>query len=657
MSYILGIDTGGTYTDAVMINHQTKEVRCKAKAFTTKADLSRGIDCCLKNLGNDVDFSDIDFVALSTTLATNALVEGKGCKVGLIVSGEDPAECVVADEIIRVGGKMNIIGREIEPICGDEISEALDCMEEDVCGIAISGYASVRNPKHENRIAEIVRSRTDLPIVCAHHLTSVLGFNERTVTAVLNARLIPIIEEFINSVHDVLDRRNINAPVMVVKGDGSLMQEEMACKRPIETILSGPAASVMGAAFLSDTDTGLVADMGGTTLDLAYMDKGQVKIDNRGACVGGWNTSVKAAKISTYGIGGDSYIYLDARNEVHVGPEKVKPLCVAACEYPNILKELEKFEDRWEYPMVSGQEIDCFEFIKMEPQIAYTEDEIKVLDAVCDQPHSAFQIAEMTGMEVENLPLKNLVRNAAIRRISLSPTCILHYTGEFRQWNVEAVRIAIKALAFRKRVEEDEFIREVKETIIRAISLHCIDGVSRFDKNAPKEPANNKCYMADCFLRQDEDMLLKTRFQLQIPVIGIGAPAGMWMREAAQRIETEFVLPEHYEVANAVGAAVANIMENVTVLIRPDSTRELFHVYAPDEKREYQSLDEAKVAAKELCRAAVEKACDFAGGSNCEIVVRMQDVTNDIFTENRTEYVETRVTGTAIGKPDCIVGK
>ena len=653
MSYILGIDTGGTYTDAVMVDRQTKEVRCKAKAFTTKADLSRGIDNCLKKL-RDADFGDIDFVALSTTLATNALVEGKGCKVGLIVSGEEVSDSVAADEIIYVGGKMNIIGREIEPLHEDEVSRALDNMEEDVCGIAVSGYASVRNPKHEKRIAEIAKSRTDLPIVCAHQLTSVLGFNERTVTAVLNARLIPIIEEFITSVHSVLDKRNIDAPVMIVKGDGALMQEEMACQRPIETILSGPAASVIGAAFLGDTDTGLVADMGGTTLDLAYLDKGQVKIDKRGACVGGWNTSVKAAKISTYGVGGDSYIYLDARNAVHVGPEKVKPLCVAACEYPNILKELKKFEDRWQYPLVSGQEIDCFEFIKMEPQIEYTEEELKVLDAVCDQPHSAFQIAEMTGMEVENLPLKNLVRNAAIRRISLSPTCILHYTGEFRQWDVQAVKMAIKALAFRKRIGEDELVGEVKQAIIRAISLHCIDGVSRFDENASKGLKNNKCYMTDCFLRQGENMLLKTRFQLQIPVIGIGAPAGMWMREAAQRIETTFVLPEHYEVANAVGAAVANIMESVTVLIRPDSTRELFHVYAPDEKRQYQTLDEAKSAAEELCRAAVEKACAFAGGSDCEIVIRSQDVINDIFTENRTEYVETKVTGTAIGKPGCI---
>ncbi|MFR0924703.1 MAG: glutamate mutase L [Butyricicoccaceae bacterium] len=273
MPVILGIDTGGTYTDSVIVDAVSRQVLCKAKAFTTRQDLLCGIAQSLDRM-HYAHPDEIVMVCLSTTLATNAVVEGQSGRVGALLLGRDAAGSLPAVQVRRLRGTLDIKGRILEDISPEEIIAAANAFRGQVDAVAISGFASVRNPVHEARVRQIIQQELDVPVVCAHELSSALGFQERTVTAVLNAALIPNIRALIDSTDLALAQRKIHAPIMIVKGDGSLMRAEYARSRPIETVLSGPAASIVGGLFLSGVSDALLLDMGGTTTDLAEVKTG-----------------------------------------------------------------------------------------------------------------------------------------------------------------------------------------------------------------------------------------------------------------------------------------------------------------------------------------------------------------------------------------------
>ena len=211
----------------------------------------------------------------------------------------------------------------------------IENVKEKVDAFAISGYLSVRNPEHEAAVKQLVRSMTNAPVVCGHELSSALGFNERTITAVLNARLIPIIADLYPPSRTGPAKFDINAPLMIVKGDGSLMDESVARERPVETILSGPAASMIGAKALTGLQDAIIIDVGGTTTDIGILRNGRPRLDPEGAILGGWQTRVKAVDAFTAGIGGDSRIVI-ANGKAHLTPLRVIPLCIASSSYPSL---------------------------------------------------------------------------------------------------------------------------------------------------------------------------------------------------------------------------------------------------------------------------------------------------------------------------------
>ena len=362
MSLVLGIDTGGTYTDGVVVDLESRKILNKAKALTTREDLSIGIRNCINNLEFE-RFEDISAVSLSTTLATNAIVEGRGCEVGLLMLGHEPIGTLPVEHYAVLPGGNDIKGQPREELDLEKTRQAIEELRGKVDAVAISGYLSVRNPEQELIVMRMVRDILGVPVVCAHQLTTSLGFKERTVTAVLNAKLIPIIDELLQSVRTVLQEKGIDAPIMVVKGDGCMMSEALAREKPIETILSGPASSIIGATFLTNTPNALVLDMGGTTTDIAILKNGVPFINKEGASVGGWLTRVQAAQIYTYGLGGDSYIQLDMEWKIQVGPQRVWPLSVVAHQYPHLLDELDiNFEKG--YVLMFAQATDCFMLLK-----------------------------------------------------------------------------------------------------------------------------------------------------------------------------------------------------------------------------------------------------------------------------------------------------
>ena len=275
MALSLGVDTGGTYTDAVLIRDE-RDVIASAKSLTTRADLAIGVGKAIKSVlaQAEVSADQVTLASLSTTLATNALVEGQGGRVALIYIGfreqdldkHGLSDALKGDPALVIAGGHSHAGSEKEPLDVAALEAFIDA-NAGISGYAVAAQFATRNPAHELEAARIITARTGVPVTCSHQLSAKLNGPKRAVTAVLNARLIGMIDRLIGRAQDTLVDLGITAPVMVVRGDGALRSAEQARERPIETILSGPAASIVGARWLTETENALVSDIGGTTTD------------------------------------------------------------------------------------------------------------------------------------------------------------------------------------------------------------------------------------------------------------------------------------------------------------------------------------------------------------------------------------------------------
>ncbi len=653
MSLVLGIDTGGTYTDGVVVDLESRDILCKAKALTTRENLAIGIRNCINNL-KFKGLNGISAVSLSTTLATNAIVEGRGCEVGLLMLGHEPIGTLPVEHFTVLPGGHDIKGQAREELDLEKTRQAIEELKGKVDAVAISGYLSVRNPEHELIVMKMVRDILGVPVVCAHQLTTSLGFNERTVTAVLNAKLIPIIDELLQSVRTVLQEKGIEAPIMVVKGDGCMMSEALAREKPIETILSGPASSIIGGTFLTDTPDALVLDMGGTTTDIAILKNGIPSINQEGASVGGWLTRVQAAQIYTYGLGGDSYIQLDKERNIQVGPQRAWPLSVVAHQYPHLLEELSvNFEKS--YNLMFAQATDCFMFLK-QPSAAetLTEREEQVIEVLQEGPHSLYYLTQRLETEANFLDLQHLVNTGVIARISVTPTDILHAKGTYTQWNREAAIRGVEILAERMGVSRDVFIELAIEKIVNELCYTCLQSLVSYEGQdiwLKDDPA--VMYLIDKALSPTDDHKFDCLYKLKMPIIDIGAPVSAWLPEVAAKLNTDLVIPDHAEVANAVGAATGKIMETVKVLIKPGEKDGTYLVHAPWERKYFEDLQEAIEYALEDGKKHASMAAQKAGAKDFELVVNHEDVyVKGTLDDEDKVYIESRIEITAVGRPE-----
>ena len=351
--YLLGVDTGGTFTDAVLFEETSREVVQTAKAPTTHDDLSLGIARAVGAVlsAGIVTANQVDLVSLSTTLATNALVENAGRPAALVAIGFDPADLDRAglpeargtDPVIHIAGGHDSHGVEAVELDLDSLRASLRDLGSPIEAVAVTSQFSVRNPAHEDAARAVITEETGLPVTCSHELSSRLNGPRRAVTALLNARLIALTANLLATLQAVLRDAGVEAPLMVVRGDGSLVSADFVAHRPIETILSGPAASLVGAAELSGRSDAVVADIGGTTTDVAVIDDGQPIRTGAGAVVGGHHTMVEAVDMRTVGLGGDSEVRIDetSSDPVQLGPRRVIPLVEAAQAHPEVAAVLE----------------------------------------------------------------------------------------------------------------------------------------------------------------------------------------------------------------------------------------------------------------------------------------------------------------------------
>jgi len=653
MQLVLGIDTGGTYTDSVILDLEKGEIVTKAKALTTKENLSIGVRNSLRNL-DSIDYQKISMVSLSTTLATNAVVENKGGEAGLIIIGpKTDIEVPVTKKIFLTGGH-DIHGIPLAELDLLQAEKAIREFQGKVDTIAISSYLSVRNPEHEIQVRDLILDLFDMPVVCAHQLTTSLGFFERTITAVLNAKLIPIIKDLNDSVKMVLKEFGIQAPLMVVKGDGCLMDEKVAQEKPIETILSGPAASVIGATFLAKTENAVILDMGGTTTDIAIVEKGIPRLNQEGANVGNWLTRVQAVEISTFGLGGDSYLQLAKDDNIIFGPQKVCPLSLAASRYPGLRDELQSryIDPKKEY--LRFQVTDCFILVK---DYAFLKDltdvEKRVLKLLETGAHSIFYLSKKLDLDLYAIGLNRLINLGILVRAGITPTDILHAMDIYVPWDRQAALIGTRLLAEKMSFKAEEFLEMAFQEIINNTALNIMQSVLNFEgsKFSIREHMGTTFFYENA-LKMSPPSILNCSMNLAYPILAIGAPVKAYLPKVAEKLNAELFIPEHAEVANAVGAAAGKIIERIPILIRSVGW-EGFVVYGPWERTAFEDLTEAKEYAvsqgKEYAGLSVKKA----GARKFEIIINEQDIyTKTNYTQGDGIYIESRIEVTAMGLPD-----
>jgi N-methylhydantoinase A/oxoprolinase/acetone carboxylase beta subunit len=227
----LGIDAGGTYTDSVLYDFTSDSVVAWSKAATTHENYAIGIKNSLGVLFSkapETAVKKIGLVALSTTLATNAIVEKKGGRVGLILIGYDTynVKKIEFEPKVVIRGKHSIEGEQREPLDVEESKKAIEyLLAKGIDAFAVSSEIAVRNPEFEHKVKELIRERGGLPVVLGSELTRELNCIKRANSCYLNASLIPLVSDLLESVRNILSESMIHVPIMVVKGDGTLMSD------------------------------------------------------------------------------------------------------------------------------------------------------------------------------------------------------------------------------------------------------------------------------------------------------------------------------------------------------------------------------------------------------------------------------------------------
>lgn len=650
----LGIDTGGTYTDAVVLAPGDTAVLAKAKALTTHGRLERGIIEAIDGLR--LDLRNVALVGLSTTLATNALVEGHGGRVGLILIGYDPGLIdrwgfrreLVTEQVAFIDGGHDLSGREVRPLDEEGVKAAVERMGRHVDAWAVSGYFGVRNPDHELRAAELIRQMTGKPVTCGHELTAELDSIRRATTAALNARLIPLIQRLIEAVETALAQRGLTPQLMIVRGDGALVSRDVALAHPVETILSGPAASIVGAQALTSVRQGGVVDMGGTTTDLALLEDGRPAVRNDGARVGEWRTLVRAVDAHTVGLGGDSRVRVDGHQLV-VGPERAIPLSMAMALHPGAWGELTT-------SLSDGRQPELLVLTETPDLTALTGTERQIVDVLMAAPCSFKTLEIRVPMAPVYFARPNRLEAwGCVRRASFTPTDALHVEGGFTAWDREAAVYAAARLGQRWGVSAAEWCQRVRAAVEQRLALAVVQRVMAASDGAADLAASPLAHRL--VMSAWEPSLwshLDVSVRLRCPLIALGAPAAAYFDRVAAMLGAELVLPGDADVANAIGAVSGSVIHRCDVDIRAEydvTGITGYTVHTPLDRREFDRLEQAVVYARERGRELAIRGAREAGAGAVVVEEAVEEISGTTSWAEQGLYLGTRFRFVGIGRP------
>ena len=335
----IGIDIGGTHSDGVLIDG-TRLVAA-AKARTRHDDLLASINLLLTHLLAGQNANWVQCINLSSTLTTNAIITGLVAPVGVLVSG-GPGIAVenyrIGSQFHHIPGSLSHVGEETSPIDMDALDAALaTCQADGINHFAVIGKFSPRNPEHELQMAEPARPTAQV-LCCGHQLSGRLNLGRRINSTYFNAAVWDIARSFAAALKDSLHAFGLqHAEMNILKADGGTLPLARALEAPVQSILSGPAASVMGVlATMPLQEDVVLLDIGGTTTDIALFAGGQPLLEREGIAIAGRPTLVRALRVASIGIGGDSYIHVEP-DGVHCGPERLGPCMAAGGDVPALM--------------------------------------------------------------------------------------------------------------------------------------------------------------------------------------------------------------------------------------------------------------------------------------------------------------------------------
>ncbi|MGB9927697.1 MAG: hydantoinase/oxoprolinase N-terminal domain-containing protein [Methanosarcina sp.] len=642
MQYGLGIDAGGTYTDSVLIRKSDGKVLSSSKALTTYPDLLEGIKKSIDGLDQE-KLKLVSLVSVSTTLATNTILEKTGYPVGLILIGnyEIPADSKIENYIMVEGGHDSN-GEEIMPLDLKVVEDFVLRIKDRVSAFAVSSYFSVRNPEHELHTKALIQELTGLPVVCGHELAQALGAYERGVTAYLNAQLLPVADEFLKTVETEIKRRSLNPKIAMLRCDGSVVSMQEAMKKPIESVFSGPAASLLGASYLSESETCAVIDVGGTSTDVSLICKGAPFLSETGAIVGGWQTKVRALKMETSAIGGDSHIWVQG-GRINIGPRRVIPLCRAAVLYPGFLTTLKK---RWIPDRLKlNEHIQATKFFvrtKQKPQ-NLSKEESELLALMRAEPLSLKDVYWDCDLLPSKRIMDSLIKKRLIQAIGFTPTDALHVLGEYTEWNSEASEIGATLLANFLGTDKQEFCVSIKKLFARNMAKDLL------------------AFLMEGVERKEIEKILEgsffSRFKVDIPVVLLGGPVKAYLKELNELIDARIIVPEYSDVGNAVGALAGKGTKRIEITVRTlyseskyDLKTKGVFVYTPTGRRHFVVRNEALEFAEAYGRELILEYMAESGLSPEQVVVNMEK--KDIKSSASEIPLETRFLFEGIANSD-----
>ncbi len=510
-TYRIGIDVGGTFTKAVLIDNVSFEVVERYSVMTTHSDargVAAGVVEVFRNVleRSQVDPKDVVFLAHSTTQATNALLEGDVAQVG-IIGMASRVESVLARGQSSIREIELAPGRFMKPahrfITTDKLDEVLvrqtleELRAEGVEVVVASSAFSVDDQSAEEMVIRVA-AELGMAVTGGHEITKLYGLTTRTRTAVINASILPKMIGTANMTEEAVREAGIGAPLMIMRGDGGVMDVQEMRRRPVVTMLSGPAASVAGALMYLRVSDGIYFEVGGTSTNIGVIRNGRPTIKH--ARVGGHDTYVNSLDVRVIGIAGGSMVRLRGKDIHDVGPRSAH---IAGLHYAAFAKTEDIVDPR----------IELFR-----PKDGDPDDYIAI-------------------------------RCANGERYALTNTCAANILGYARPgWhahgNAEAARRAFAPLAQRTGVSIEEAARRVLQ------------------KAAAKVTGVVEDLVREYALDRDQAVL-----------VGEGGGAASLIPFVAEIMKLDFKISQDAEVISSIGVALALVRETIERLI-PNPTPE-----------------------------------------------------------------------------------
>ena len=527
---------------------------------------------------------------------------------------------VPPDSIVRIAGRHRHDGKEREPLDLDTLRKFLEDHAGKYQAFSVTSQYSVRNSGHELQAQSVIREYSGRYISISSSLTEDLNSPRRALTATLNAAIQPLMNSLIRAVEGAMRRVKIDVPLMIVRGDGSIIPAPNALDCPIETMGSGPAASVIGANMMTGLSNFLISDISGTTTDMAIARQGWPVVEPRGSLMGDYRTSVKTIQIHSHGLGGDSECVDECGKEVEVRINRVVPVSLMAHRFPELIAVLQK-RSREKIGLYGALQYIVLAGDSKPEEVPLTSDEAELLKRFSPEPVA---YDEFSGRARNRMIIGRLLRKGLIQISGLTLSDAAQVLGLQDNWSQEAACHALTIsgrwsgrVSWNDKTREQEirdYAKKILDAVVSKSTYLALDILSR--QKLEKDSSLLETFLDGNGMLED----LSVEFRSVLPIVAVGGPADTVYPEVGHRLKTKTIIPENYVVANAIGAAseMVRIMAMVEST-NPESNR--FILPVGNQVTVFTDPDEALKEARKAARTLIQQKSRAMGLKKLEIQI------------------------------------